>query len=70
MFNGTETIDLIKTALLAGKVVMINRFQFEGAQHAEDFFVDATGAAARKSGNKVVSLKFANVAIYVRRKAA
>lgn len=70
MFNGAETIDLIKTSLLAGKIVMINRLQVEGAEHAEDFYVDATGGAARKFGNKSVSLKFANVAIYVRRRAA
>jgi hypothetical protein len=70
MTNGAATIELIQTALKAGKIVMINRFQFEGAQHAEDFFVEADGSAARKSGNKSVSLKFANVAVYVRRKAA
>ncbi len=70
MTNGAATIELIKTALQAGKIVMINRFQFEGAEHAEDFFVDASGAACRKSGKSSVSLKFANVAVYVRRKAA
>lgn len=69
MFNGTEAVALIKKTLEAGGVVVINRSIFEGAKHAEDFFVDSKGHASRRYGNKVISLAFANIRTAYRKAA-
>lgn len=67
--TNAATVQMIQNALNAGKIVMINRFQFEGAKHADSFFVGKDGCAYRRSGKSVVCLNFANIAVYVRKTA-